>query len=254
MLFSPHFSPLFSAWIFHENNNRSNNMASEKKTVKLLVVLGSPREDGATACMAEHLVQGVRDACTKRGVALEAKPTVRLFAHDIKLCAKCMECTKRKTLPSCVVDDDMRAIMTDILDADIIVHAMPVWYWTMPGLMKVYMERWSQLFALPTLTLRDDAKAAMRGTVMTALACSGDPDHSTMCADALRPWQRLAELVPDTFRWAGAVSASVSVRHDPDAQKRCYGLGETCVDLFFQPMPKCTIATPVAPFHKPTFC
>lgn len=230
-------------------------MASKdkKNTVKLLVVLGSPREDGATACMAEHFVEGVREECTKRGLVLETKPTVQLFARDIRMCAKCMECVKRKTLPSCVVEDDMRGIMTEILDADVIVHAMPVWFWTMPGLMKVYMERWSQLFALPTLTLRDDAKAAMRGTVMAALACSGDPDHHAMCADALRPWQRLAELVPDTFRWAGAVSASVSVPRDPDAQKRCSQLGVACVDLFLQPMPECTMSQPVAPFHNPTF-
>ena len=227
-------------------------MGEEKKQIKMMVVLGSPKEDGDCSCMIEHAIQGAREECMKHGIELVVKPVVPLFTKDIRVCGQCVKCTQGTTLPSCVIEDDMKQIMTDILDTNIIIHAMPVWYWTMPGLIKVYLERWSQLFKLPQLTIRDDAKAALRGLTMGAMACSGDPNHEAMCADALRPWQRFAEFVPDTFRWAGAVSASTGVSRNPESQKRCHNLGKTCIQLYLKPMPTCTVSN--APFHPVYKC
>ena len=224
----------------------------KKKHITLLVVLGSPKEDGECACMIEHLISGVRHSCEKHGVELTVKPVVPLFARHIHPCSQCMKCVHQPTLPSCVLEDDMKTIMADLLEASIVVHAMPVWFWTMPGLLKLYMERWSQLFQLPSLTLREDAKKAMHGLTMAALANSGDPNHAAMCADSLRPWQRLAEFVPDTFRWAGAATASMGVAHNPEAQKRCHALGEACVETYLSPMLHCTVTG--GPFHPEYHC
>ena len=196
---------------------KQNQMGDEKKQIKMMVVLGSPREDGDSSCMIEHAIQGAREECMKQGIELVVKPVVSLFSKDIKVCGQCLRCTEGKTLPSCVIEDDMKQIMTDILDSNIIIHAMPVWYWTMPGLIKVYLERWSQLFRLPQLAIRDDAKAALRGLTMGAMACSGDPNHEAMCADALRPWQRFAEFVPGVGRCGLRLHRSVSQPRLPEA-------------------------------------
>ena len=63
---------------------------------------------------------------------------------DIKLCTGCLTCDDTH---SCVIDDDMREILEKMVNADVIVMATPVYFFTMSGQMKMLIDRTTPRFS-----------------------------------------------------------------------------------------------------------
>ena len=40
----------------------------------------------------------------------------------------------------------MQAILKKILEADVIIHSVPLYFWAMTAQMKAYLDRWCALF------------------------------------------------------------------------------------------------------------
>lgn len=91
--------------------------------MKILVLNGSPHFDGPTSDMVKAFAEG----------AQEAGHEVKEFnvAHmNIRGCMACEYChTKNKGV--CVQKDDMQRIYPEILFADMVVFASPVYYFTL---------------------------------------------------------------------------------------------------------------------------
>lgn len=100
--------------------------------MKITVITGSPRKNGNTLAMVE--------AFTK---AAEAKghEVVRFDAAMMKIggCHACMTCFK--TGKACSFDDDFNLIAPHILDADAVVYAMPVYWYSIPAQIKGVIDR-----------------------------------------------------------------------------------------------------------------
>lgn len=93
---------------------------------KTLIINGSPRLHGNTACLIEELKKHLK------GEVVE----LSAFRSNIAPCVDCRGCWKTG---KCVVDDDMQIIYND--DFDNIVIASPVYFGTMPGQMLNMMSR-----------------------------------------------------------------------------------------------------------------
>ena len=104
------------------------------KTV--LIVSSSPRKNGNSETLADAFAKGAREA----GHSVE---TVRLREKQLGFCKGCLACSK---LGRCVIQDDAVGIAAKMHDADVLVFATPVYYYSVCGQLKTMLDRANPLF------------------------------------------------------------------------------------------------------------
>ncbi len=104
---------------------------------KIIILNGSPRKNGNTSELVKYFKKG----------AIENGHSVEEFflnAMNIRGCLGCCKGGKDPDSP-CVQKDDMSIIYPAYKDADIVVLASPLYYWTISGQLKLAFDR---LFAV----------------------------------------------------------------------------------------------------------
>lgn len=112
---------------------------------KILILNGSPRKNGNTASLCDEFVKG----------AESAGHTVNRFdlrAMDIHGCIGCLKGGKDPSSP-CVQKDDMEKVYPAFQEADIVVLASPMYYWSFTSQLKAAFDR------LYAVTEAESAKA-----------------------------------------------------------------------------------------------
>lgn len=104
---------------------------------KIVILNGSPRRKGNTSALVEAFTQGAEEAGN-------AVTTFFLDSMDIHGCKGCFGGGKNPDSP-CVQKDDMDKIYPAYKDADIVVLASPLYYWTLSGQLRTAFDR---LFAV----------------------------------------------------------------------------------------------------------
>ena len=102
--------------------------------MKVLAINGSPR--GAIGKYRGFLKPFLK-GCEEAGAEIE---TIYLKDKDIKHCSGCFTCWT-KTPGKCIHKDDMEELLDKISQADIMVYATPLYYYTVTGIMKDFMDR-----------------------------------------------------------------------------------------------------------------
>ena len=103
---------------------------------KVLIVSSSPRKNGNSETLADAFANGAQEA----GHSVE---TVRLREKQIGFCRGCLACLK---LGHCVIQDDAVEIAAKMHDADVLVFATPVYYYSVCGQLKTMLDRANPLF------------------------------------------------------------------------------------------------------------
>ncbi len=102
--------------------------------MKAIVINGSPRgKNGNSQVMADFFCQGMQ----KAGVEVE---TILLLEEKLEYCRGCFGCWTR-TPGKCVIDDAMNDLISRCLNADYLIYATPVYYYTMPAILKNFIDR-----------------------------------------------------------------------------------------------------------------
>lgn len=102
--------------------------------MKILAVNGSPRgRDGNTEQLLQPFLNGARSA----GAEVEV---IYLKDKRIGHCLGCSACLM-KTPGVCVQQDDMTELLEKLRQADTIVYATPLYFYTVSGLMKNFLDR-----------------------------------------------------------------------------------------------------------------
>lgn len=102
--------------------------------MNIIALNGSPRgPKGNTEVILKHFLKG----CENAGAEIE---TIYLKDKNIKHCCGCFTCWE-KTLGKCIYKDDMEDLLVKVSEADIIVYATPLYYYTVTGIMKDFMDR-----------------------------------------------------------------------------------------------------------------
>ncbi len=99
--------------------------------MRIIAILGSMRKKGNT----EILLDVALDDAQKNGATV-SKLTLREMT--IAPCDGCGACFKTG---ECIIKDDMEKIYSEMVQADGIIWATPVYFWSMTGLTKVVMDR-----------------------------------------------------------------------------------------------------------------
>jgi hypothetical protein len=106
----------------------------EENKMKILAVNGSPNGKGGNT---EIILKNFLKGCSKAGSDTE---TIYLKDKNIHHCRGCFTCWT-KTPGKCIYNDDMAEIINKIIECDVIVFATPLYYFTVTGLMKDFMDR-----------------------------------------------------------------------------------------------------------------
>ena len=184
--------------------------------MKVLGVLGSPRLGGNSDILLDQALAGARDM----GAEVE----------KIVLCQKkisgCLNCEKCNDTGICVIKDDMLKIHLKILEADTIIHSVPVYFWTMTSQMKAYLDRWCAFFNAEW-NFHKAYYPKMKGKKIGLITVCGDADVTT--ADPIvHTFKTTCQFTK--LRWLGVVQASASGKGEVDkdqvAKKAAYDLGK----------------------------
>lgn len=99
--------------------------------MKIIILQGSPNKNGSTSILAEEFSRGAEEA---------GHTVVRfdLTDLDIRPCTGCVACGYEGP---CVQHDDNQKIRSEILSADMVVFATPLYYYGMSAQLKTVIDR-----------------------------------------------------------------------------------------------------------------
>jgi multimeric flavodoxin WrbA len=98
---------------------------------KVLIISSSPRRGGNSDTLCDQFLKGAQEA---------GHNAEKIFLKDKKInyCTGCGVCFDKK---KCSQKDDMAEILEKMIAADVIVFATPVYFYTMCGQMKTFIDR-----------------------------------------------------------------------------------------------------------------
>lgn len=137
------------------------------KTV--LILSTSPRKGGNSDMLAEEFARGAREA----GHQVEK---IELYNKAIGFCRGCLACQKTRR---CVIHDDADMIARNMLTADVLVFATPIYFYEMCGQMKTLLDRSNPLYP---------ADYAFREVYLLAAAADGELSAMDGAVKGLEGW------------------------------------------------------------------
>lgn len=131
---------------------------------KIVVVTSSPRKNGNSEVLAKKFAEG----------AVAAGNEVKFVAVrdiDLKFCTGCLYCNSHDR---CILNDGMNALYADFQNADVLVFATPIYYYSVCGQLKTLLDRLNPLFVRDNkfkhvyllATAADTEESAMDGAVI----------------------------------------------------------------------------------------
>ncbi len=101
--------------------------------MKVIAINGSPKSEGNTY----HALKMVTDQLEKEGIETEI---IHVGNKNIRGCLACGGCAKNQN-ERCVIDDEVNSIIQQLKDADGIIIGSPVYYASIAGTMKCFLDR-----------------------------------------------------------------------------------------------------------------
>ncbi len=185
--------------------------------MKILGIMGSPRVGSNSDILLDQALSG----------AVSAGAEVEKIILDRKKISGCKDCKKCNETGICAIKDDMQEIHGKILDADVIIHSVPVYFWSMTSQMKAYLDRWCALFDADW-RWQKAYYPKMKGKRIGLITVCGDTNVKT--ADPIvHSFKSTVDMTKMT--WLGAVMASASekaeISGNEDIKKQAFELGRT---------------------------
>lgn len=99
---------------------------------KVLILSGSPRKGGNSDILCDQFAKGAQEA----GNQVEK---IRVADRKIGYCRACYYC--RDHAGECAIKDDMAEVLQKMIDADVIVLASPVYFYSIDAQLKAVIDR-----------------------------------------------------------------------------------------------------------------
>lgn len=198
-------------------------MKSEQRTIKVLGLAGSPRWGGNTELLLDAFLAGATEA----GGKAEKRRLSRLTV------AGCTACNGCQRTGSCIVTDDFHSIDEQLIAADVIVLASPLYFANLPAQVKSLVDR-SQSQWVRKFLLKDQLPATVaghmrrRGIFLCVAGISGE-DFSGV----IRTVKYFFDLYQTDY-WAdlllGDIDAKGAIEAHPTALRAAFDLGVRAVE------------------------
>lgn len=102
---------------------------------RIMILNGAARKNGNTASLIRAFTKGARET----GNVVE-----EFYLQDMEIhgCAGCEACSRSNGVGNpCAQNDDMTRIYKAFENADVVVFASPLYFWTITGLLKTASDR-----------------------------------------------------------------------------------------------------------------
>jgi Multimeric flavodoxin WrbA len=183
--------------------------------MKVLGIMGSPRIGGNSDILLDQALAGAKSV----GAEVE-----KIIINQKKI-SGCQDCKKCNETGLCVLKDDMPEIHKKILEADAVIHSVPVYFWAMAAQMKAYLDRWNAFFDA-NWRWHKSYYPRMKGKGIGLITVCGDPNVHT--ADPIvHSFKSTADFTK--LRWIGTVMASATdkgeIAKNETTKQEAYDLG-----------------------------
>ena len=102
--------------------------------MKILVLNGSPKKDlSDTMCITRAFIEGMNE------YEPQEVNIIHTVEKHVEYCTGCFTCMHNGG--TCVLDDDMRGILDEILDCDLLLLNFPLYCYGMPASLKAVIDR-----------------------------------------------------------------------------------------------------------------
>lgn len=98
---------------------------------KVLILSGSPRKNGNSDILCDEFARGAAEA----GNHVEK---IRVSEKNIGFCRACYAC---RGTGVCAIKDDMAEVLQKMIDADVLVLASPVYFYSIDAQLKALIDR-----------------------------------------------------------------------------------------------------------------
>jgi len=102
--------------------------------MKILVLNGSPKRDNSDTM---HITSAFLDGMNE--VGKNEIHIVDVIDKHIEYCTGCFSCMRNGG--NCIYDDDMRALLEEILESDLLIFSYPLYCYGMPAPLKALLDR-----------------------------------------------------------------------------------------------------------------
>lgn len=177
----------------------------------VLVLKGSPRENGNSNTLADQVIAGARAS----GATAEA---LMLHRMDIRPCDACDACQETGI---CVIKDEMQKVYPLLEKAKAILIASPIYWFTLSAQVKLCIDRW--------YALEGPQGNALRGKQFGIVLTYGDTDlYTSGGINAIHTFESMlryigAEIVGIVY---GSAHQIGDVEKQPELMERAYKLGQ----------------------------
>lgn len=184
--------------------------------MKLLAVQGSPKKKGNTALLLDHYLRGVEENHPQ----VEIK-RVFLQEKNIKPCRGCYTCESEESKNQCVIQDEMQDLYPKILEADLLVFATPVYWWSITAQLKIFIDR---LCAIGV--------AGCQGKKFVLLLTYGGADPNSGPEMVKEMFKEICNYLKMDFiqAYKTCTEAYLPVAENQKAQNDVYQLGKNLID------------------------
>ncbi len=136
----------------------------------VVIISSTPRANGNSFVLAKEFARGASDASNNVEI-------INLKDYDLNYCKGCFACFK---IGKCVQNDGMNEIASKLIKADVIVFATPVYFYSVSGQLKVFIDRLVPVYEkikadiYLIATQADSSKEMMEKTFEAIRGCSRD--------------------------------------------------------------------------------
>ncbi|HYE82393.1 MAG TPA: flavodoxin family protein [Clostridia bacterium] len=103
--------------------------------MKILSLLGSPKKNGNTSLLLDEYIRGMQKAHKEAEIT-----KVFLQEKDIRGCSACEAC-RSFSIGRCTIKDDMQELYPLFRQADMVIYATPIYWWSVSAQLKAFMDR-----------------------------------------------------------------------------------------------------------------
>ena len=122
--------------------------------MNVLLINGSPKGKNSNSLkLAYSFIEGLKSEYANNGKEISIEE-LHVASMNIDACKGCFACWK-KTPGICCIKDDMKTVIDKQLEADIILWSFPLYYFSVPGILKNLIDRQLPM-SLPFMSSRED--------------------------------------------------------------------------------------------------
>ena len=187
--------------------------------MKVLGILGSPRREGNTEILLNEALRGASD----HGGVCE-----KVILRDLKI-TPCLEIYKCAEDGVCAIQDEMQGLFPKIIQAERLLLASPIFFYSVPALAKSMIDRCQSLWAKKyILKLPVSPVSDRKGVFISVAATRGKKLFDGVRLTVQYFFDAIDVAYSDELFVRGADEKG-EVRDQPEALKAAYDLGRRLV-------------------------